>query len=362
MNCQKTAFYLTALAIILSTFQTSSAQVVYRVEINAIKKQVKYGDPIFVNLKLRFETPRVSKETGKPSPYIRCDGLAFQVQHRSEDEASMLPFRMLPRFKLHDRKGLEYTTNVKIFCDLYQEKKKLIKKIIFDKPGAYTLTIFGAKRQGSNTLDILVEPSSLGEKALSLLADPKDFAFLMGGIYKSPERISHLQQVVRQCKGTLLAKWCAARLGLEYFKEFQKKHTSLEKFKAKHEQGQIQEPLFDQAHKYLSAGYELPDEFPIRDSVLGHLAETKFVDGNYKKAISLVDELRAKYPHGEYGRKARGWKEDLVELQEGELAQTSQPQVRSRRHVLPVLLVVAAGISLIGYLLLLRKKAISRSK
>ncbi|MCK4823764.1 hypothetical protein KA005_48875, partial [bacterium] len=327
MNCQKTALYLIAFTIILSMFQTSSAQDSFTIEINTPERQINYGDPLFVSLNLRFTQPRVSRKTGKPLSFTKYSGWVLRVQHADENQASLFPLRLPLRFTLIDANGLEYTTMVKVFCDLYEEKGKLIKKMILDKPGTYTLSIIGAKRQSSNTLDILVQPSSLNEKALSLLADPKDFTFLLGGVYKSPQTVSHLKEVVNQCEGTVLAKWAAARLGLEYFEEFHKKHPSFKDFKEQWEQGGIKEPLFSRALEYLSAGAELPDEFPIREKILYQLTRTEAIRGNYEKAFSLLDELGAKYPKGKYGKRSSSAKAELIELQKRELAQAPQPQV-----------------------------------
>jgi hypothetical protein len=238
---------------------------------------------------------------------------------------------------------------------------------MFDKPGTYTISVLASPQHISNELAIVVEQSSsLQNKALSLLSDPNDYAFMVFGSHeyanRRAERISHLRQVVEQCEGTLLAKWAASRLGLEYFQEFHKKHPSFVKFKAKHQEGQIEEPLFDQVRKYLSVGVELRDEFPIRENVLSKLVNIEFMDGNYEKAFSLLDELRTKYPDGEYGRKASRWKEELIELQKRELAQAPQPRVSGWSRSLPFILVIAAGIVLTGLILVLKKKAGSRGK
>jgi len=371
MNCRETIFCLILSSNILLMFQTSIAQESFSMEINTAKRQINYADPLFVNLNLRFTQSRISERTGKPLPFAEYSGWVLRVQHANEKHVSEFPLRLPLRFTLKDANGLEYVTTFMVFCDLHSERKKLIKNMIFNKPGAYTFSVMDAKKRSSNTLDILVEPSDLGQKALSILSDPNDFTFLLGGVYEKSERsrvITHLKNVVVQCDGAVLAQMASARLGLEYFKEFNKKHPSLEKFKSKLEQGQIQELLFDQAHKYLSAGYALPDELPIRDSVLGHLVETEFINGNYKKAISLVDELRTKYPDGEYGRKASMWKEELVELQElqeRELGQSTKPPLgqSQRRIALPVVVAaVAVGIALIGLILVLKKRLRSRSK
>ena len=362
MNCRETIFCLILSTSILLMFQTSRAQDSFTIEINTPERQINYGDPLFVSLNLRFTQPRVSPKTGKPLPFTKYSGWVLRVQHADENQAALFPLRLPLRFTLKDANGLEYTTMVKVFCDLYEEKGKLVKKMIFDKPGAYSLTILRGKKEVSNTLDIVVEPSGLGEKALSLLADPKDFTFLLGGVYKSPQTVSHLKEVVNQCEGTVLAKWAAARLGLEYFEEFHKKYPSFKDFKEQWEQGGIKEPLFSRASEYLAKGAGLPDEFPICEKVLYQLSRTEYIEGNYEKAFLLLDELRTKYPDGEYGRKASGWREELIELQRRELAQAPQPRVSGWSRLLPLFLVIAAGIFLIAYLLVVKKKASSRGK
>ena len=361
MSCQKGVFCLAAVTVILLTSQSGETQEGYSIEISTAQKRTEYGSPIVLSLRLVYQQPQMWRVTGKTRQVVSLDLLDLQVQ-QSETEETRL-FRLWKTvFHLQGTKGLEYTGKVVLWCHVHEERGKLIKRMIFDKPGAYTFSVMDAKKRSSNTLDILMEPSDLGQKALSLLTDPKDIAFLIGGVYKSPESVSRLEEVVNQCEGILLAKWAASRLGIEYFKEFQKKHPSFEKFKALRDKGKLKEPLFDQVRKYLSAGAELPDEFSVRENVVFKLFNMEFLDGNYEKAFSLLDELRTKYPDGEYGRKASGLKEKLIELQKRELAQAPRPRVNGWSRLLPLFLVIAAGIVLIGLILVLKKKASSRGK
>ena len=361
MSCQKGVFCLAAVTVILLTSQSGETQEGYSIEISTAQKQTEYGSPIVLSLRLVYQQPQMWRVTGKTRQVVSLDSLDLQVQ-QSETEETRL-FRLWKTvFHLQGTKGLEYTGKVVLWCHVHEERGKLIKRMIFDKPGAYTFSVMDAKKRSSNTLDILMEPSDLGQKALSLLTDPKDIAFLIGGVYKSPESVSRLEEVVNQCEGILLAKWAASRLGLEYFQEFHKKHPSFKDFKEQWEQGGIKEPLFSRASEYLAKGAGLPDEFPIRENVVAKLVNIEFMDGNYEKAFSLLDELRTKYPDGEYGRKAAGGKEELIELQRRELAQASQPRVRGWSGLLTLFLVIAAGIFLIAYLLVLKKKASSRGK
>lgn len=321
MNCQKVIFCLTAVTVfLLTTYQTSEAQECYSIEISTAQKRIEYGSPIVLTLRLVYQQPRMWRVTGKPRQVVSLDWLDLQAQ-QSETEETRL-FRLgRTVFHLQGTKGLEYTGKVILWCHVHEERGKLIKRMIFDKPGAYSVTIMRGENEISNTLDILVEPSSLGEKALSLLTDPKDFAFLIGGIYKSPKAVLHFKEVVNQCEGTLLAKWAAARLGIEYFKEFHKKHPSFEKFKVIRQQAKVEEPVFDQARMYLAVGAGLPDEFPIREKVLYYLFITEYIEGNYEKAFSLLDELGAKYPKGKYGKRASRRKAKLQRIQKREEGQ-----------------------------------------
>jgi len=332
------------------------------IEISTERSSIKVGEPLIMKLTYKFDKPQISPRTNEVLNNISLDirDAFFHVKGGDVDRLPRYPL-FLPDLKLQGTQGLEYSGHFVVLYDLWK------KKLMFDKPGTYTISVLASPQHISNELAIVVEASSsLQNKALSLLSDPNDYAFMVFGSHeyanRRAERISHLRQVVEQCEGTLLAKWAASRLGLEYFQEFHKKHPSFVKFKAKHQEGQIEEPLFDQVRKYLSVGVELRDEFPIRENVLSKLVNIEFMDGNYEKAFSLLDELRTKYPDGEYGRKASRWKEELVELQKRELAQAPQPRVGGWSRSLPFFLVIAAGIVLIGLILFLKKKASSRGK
>ncbi|NLW85015.1 MAG: hypothetical protein GXY41_11540 [Phycisphaerae bacterium] len=164
---------------------------------------------------------------------------------------------------------------------------------------------------------------------MSLISDPNDYFFLGFGSRvhgeKHSETILHLEEVVRRCPETVLAKWCEARLGLEYFKDFEKKHRSIMRFRSAKTQGQIQEPLFDKAHLYLTKGAALPDDFPIREEVLLQLGVAEFINNDLIKANSILDELATKYPNSEYGKQAVKAKAELQEIQHRESVQPKDP-------------------------------------
>lgn len=298
--------------------QVSVAMDKFTMEISTQRKDIEIGEPLLVKVNLIFEHPQISTLTKKLSTSIETDVWTLQVQH-SDDEPSLYPLVLPVRLNLQDTEGLAYEGVIEVFCHLYREKKVLSKKIIFEKQGSYIFGIVGSKKQQkSNFLDISVKPSILGEKALSFLTDPEDFAFLEGGICKNPKTVSHLEEVVNHCKNTMLARRSSARLGLEYFKDFQKKHKSFEKFKEKLKSSEIEKPLFDKAVAGLTNGVELPDDFPIRAELLEKLAIIEYMKNNYIKANSHLDELISKYPKGKYGKKAIEHKKELLELQKKE--------------------------------------------
>ena len=155
---------------------------------------------------------------------------------------------------------------------------------------------------------------------LSLLSDPNDFAFFSYGTYGSgdyfrnrPDRIQYLKKVVDEFEDTVLAQMIAAQIGVESSIQFQ--DTSYMFYDEERQKDLLDGSLFKQAHKYLTIGDKLPDEFPIREEVLKELGIAEFVKGNHEKAFALLDELSNKYPKGEHGRKASKGKQELIELQ-----------------------------------------------
>jgi len=305
--------------ILLCILYYSSAEADYpkEVEISSKYKQINAGQPLIIILTYKFEQPQLSARSGE---ILTSMSPKANVQVKKNGEVIFDPgYWYLGQYGLHlqDNKGLTYSGNFILFYDSFK------KGLIFDTPGIYTIFIRITREMISKPLEITVTSASQSEKkVLSLLSDPNDYNFLLRGgdkhLKKHPERISNLKQVIDQFEGNLLAKMGAAHLGLEYFEEFHKKHPSFEKFKVLRSKGEIKEPLFDQASKYLVTGATLPDEFPIREDVLKQLMRIKYMDGNYAEAISIIDEVRAKYPKGKYGRKATKWKEELLELKKRE--------------------------------------------
>ena len=298
-----------------SNLMLNANEIPSTIEIDSRQKSIRVGAPLLLKLVYKYDEQKISSVTGEISEEI-IHYAYLKIEHHegsfSTDRFPIFPIELL----LQDTQGLEYSGQ---FVFFYHPGEK---RLLFPKPGTYRVTIRGWTKV-SNPLNITVKPTlELHKRALSLLSDPNDYSFLEFGTHefkeKRSERISHLKKVVEQREGAVLAKWAAARLGLEYFEGFHNKHPSFQKFKALRKKNKVKDPLFEQARKYLEIGAKLPDEFPIREDILRQLTRIEYMDGNDKKAFSLIDELGTKYPKGKYGRKASEWKEELLELQKRE--------------------------------------------
>lgn len=311
---KKLQLVIAVMSLVLSTAVTSQAKP-SQIEISSKNTLLQVGDPLTLRLVYKHEKPLIRPATGEivqSFPHYAH----LKVEH-SESRFSMNRFPIFPTdLTLKDNLGLEYDGQ---FVSLYHRGEK---RILFPVPGTYTVTVRGYTMI-SNSLTITVGPASeLQKRAFSSLSDPNDYSFLEYGAHEDPNkrslRISRLRQVVEQCEGTIYAKWAAARLGLEYFEDFHRKHPSFIKFKAELQKNQVVEPLFDKAHMYLTLGAKLPDEFPIREKVLYQLGRTEVIKDNYKKAFSMLDELAAKYPKGKYGKRASRAKQELQRVKKRE--------------------------------------------
>jgi hypothetical protein len=327
-----------------------------RIEISSKYTSIQIGEPLIFELVYIYEEPLITQANGKIKENFIHHAYLKIEHHEGKFLTDSFPIYPM-ELKLQDKPGLKYSGQ---FVFLYHPSEN---RLLFPVPGTYTVTVRGYTKT-SNPLNISVKPLlKLQKRALSFLSDPNDYRFLEYGSHEDPEkrieRVSHLKQVVEQCQGTLLSKWAAARLGLEYFKDFHKKHSSFQKFKTELQESKVKEPLFDQAYKYLSAGYALPGEFPVREQVLYELSVTEYIKDNYEKAFSLLDELSATYPTGKYGKRASSGKAELQELQERDLGQSTKPTLgqASSRAALPVVVAaIAVGIALIGLILIFKKK------
>jgi hypothetical protein len=268
-------------------------------EISASRTHIKVGEPLLISLTYSYQEPRISEVTKKISTLVWLRNFRLRVQDVN-DNASQKTFGLMPiRLTLQGTEGLEYKGTFNVF---YDDSVGLV----FEQPGTYNVQILSPSgKLSSNSIEIVVEPpSEAEEKALSFFAGVEDFAFMMGGIFKSPTTVSHLEQVAEKCGDTMLGKWSAARLGIEEYNEWEDKYRDESKqFIFRYRRGEIKEPLFEKSYVHLIKAMELPDEFPIRQEVLYHLIGVELIKGNNAAVLAYANELSQKYPKGEFGKR-----------------------------------------------------------
>ncbi len=307
------------------------------------RSEIRVGEPLVVKLTYRFEQPQLvaQKLRDKPaagpariSKTMPMDALFGVAPVGSEaSEPVYHPIMSEGPLRTKDERGLQYEGHFVVFDDLHKDK------ILFNSPGSYRLQVVVARGLVSNELIIQVAPASdLETKALSILAGRADRGFVQTGKRDKTDKAqaARLERIVKECEGTLLAKFIAARLGLERVAQFQKKYPGEKafwEFKARKHRGEVSEPLFDDAIRYLRLGKALPDEFPVREAVLVNLVGLEAVEDRWEVAEALLDELGTKYPCGKYGRKAARTKAELLKLKRDVPQQFgNQPDVPSAQH------------------------------
>jgi hypothetical protein len=298
-----------------------------------------------------FAQPQVLP--GEDVPLNRV-GLDANVRIKKNNEEVLCEYeRVGPDLYLQGEEGITYSGRSLLFYSYSR------KKLIFDGVETYGITV-RKRTKTSNRLDITVSPASARQKTfLSLLSDPKDYAFLQGGAAVDPQRLKHLEQVVEECAGTPEAAWAAARLGLEYFQRFHRKHPSFERFKDQYQSGQVEEPLFEKASKYLRIGAELPKAFPIRAKVLRDWGRIQMTEGDFQEALATLEELNTEYKDTEYGIKAAKWKDEVFEVQRRESAPLAESAPSHTFLLLSLGIVAGAAVILAVYL---AKRHAARSK
>jgi hypothetical protein len=119
----------------------------------------------------------------------------------------------------------------------------------------------------------------------------------------------------------------------------------------------VNEPLVEEAQASLSEAYELPSEFPVRETVLSHLATAEVIGGNYTKAFLLLDELAAEYPQGEYGSRATRMKAEFTSLMDSVSREPGEPRFPSLRLWVLISMIGVIGMVLSSAVLIARKRA-----
>jgi|GEM_PF-1245399 len=325
MRCYRFILKFILFAVIVFTYETVSADCERQILFEPNNLVIEYGAPLGITLKLMLCEPSIFPPTGKPRQAFRFQGPSLQVKDVNTGKTTVFHYDMGLKFYLENFEGLKYKTNLVIWFGEAWENREVAKRIVFDKPGTYSLSFCMKDRTLSNTLIVKVKDSPSGKKALSILKEPNDITFLTTGLCESPDTISTLEELVKRCQGTVLAKWAAARLGLTYFEEFQRRQPSFKKAAELYKQGRLEDGSFKAAYSYLRQATELPDEFPIRSEALGELVELLCVTGELDDALKLSGELVNKYPHTEHGKKARLWEKELAELGQAEQIRQAAP-------------------------------------
>ena len=308
---------LTVLVMVIPLAEPLFASGEYTIEISTTQPRFKVGEPLLLDLAHRYQQPQMWRRTGEIAPSVRTDMIRLQIQRNGvqEPETKIMPARLLAE----GTEGRRYTARLIVFYD------DVHARIVFDEPGTYTIHLPEGSKV-SNVLRIEVDPASaLEQKGLTILSDLRDIRFLIAGAAEKSTkaaRMSTLKKVVEQCGSTVLARWASARLGLERFAEFEKKHRSFDKFKELRKSGAVAEPLFTEASAYLEMARRLPGGFPIRQEVLGKLVLIAYIEDDYDKGLSLAEELITKYPERGYGKKAVGWRDDFRQLKKGKSAES----------------------------------------
>ncbi len=296
---------------IFVVFEFSGVVKAAKITITAKNNTIKIGEPLILDVTYTFSTPQLNSSSGEIATSIVYENLLLQVENMAKDEEKMIYIPKISIFQ-NDSQGLIYSGEVFIW---YNTKES---SIAFDSVGLYLITLLADQKLMSNALSLMVIAASVEEQqALSELSDPNDCVFLCYGVSKKsqkPKRYAALDYIVEEYPTTLIAKWSAARLGLEYFRGLQQKYPSNEKFRKLLRQDQMQEPLFVKAYQYLVQGAFLPDDFPIRREVLLDLSVAEFIKDDFAKATTFLDELATKYPNSEYGKRAVEAKNELKEL------------------------------------------------
>ncbi|MDH7600463.1 MAG: hypothetical protein QHH07_12665 [Sedimentisphaerales bacterium] len=141
---------------------------------------------------------------------------------------------------------------------------------------------------------VVTQPGPSEKQALSILSEPNDLVFVVSGLCNTPRTVAKLEQVVEKCKGSIIARLCAARLGIETCRQLEKMAEQGQVVSAK--SSTVVNGLAKRANGFLAMAAGLPDEFPIREEVMYSYGEIQALLGNLEQVVSICEETLAKYP------------------------------------------------------------------
>jgi hypothetical protein len=300
----------------------------YTTEISSPTKLIGVKEPIIIKITHRFKNPQFSSSKGKILPSVPNEEFILiemkdknwqpkfsrAKKIRSDAGTEYFMYPLFSQLVLEDSKGL-------IYSNYFVFQYNLIKNdYIFPEPGKYKILVPPTQGIPSdiNALEIEVQPSALPYSSSSILTNKYDYDFLAGllsQIFEDPNyrigALERLESLVKQNQSTLLEKWAAARLGLEYYREYDDNRV-----KALQEKKECPTELLDKAEGFLIKSTSLPDDFPERQVVYLRLAEISMRKNEFTKATGYLDEIKSKYPNGAVGAMVERRKEEIIKLQE----------------------------------------------
>ena len=308
------------------------------IHISSEKDTIAISEPLIFKMTYRFDRPQISTRTGKILDAVLPQAMVLiEIKDKDFVWLSRSTYVDENTIFVDDKKNKYYRYPIEGTGLVLQDDSGVIYSgyfslfhnrakpgLIFDTTDTYTIMVVMDK-VFSNELSIQVVDKQDKDIKHCILSDPNDYVFLIAGdsqifcnqTYRS--RISsRLKTLIGHNPNAILSQWASCRIGLEYFKEFDKKHGDFEKFKKKYKAGEIQEPLLDQAITYMNIGLQLPEDFPLRQELLHNLSMLEYIKDNYDRSFSLLDELKNKYPKSKYGRQAEGTKQELLKMQQRE--------------------------------------------
>ena len=295
-------------------------------EITALNPEIRIGGPLIIKVRYRLAEPCVDVETGQIRGGIRAVAWPlFEVKDRDRAWISGYPDAELlkPDGQEAEYYGLSQLYPAGAGMEDANELWYSVHHVIgynrwkggpiFDQPGPYKVCIMTQEALWSNIIEVRVSAEIAQEECV--LPDSNTYNFLVGVDERSQvcraKMMSHLEALVEECPDSVLAKWAAARLGLECFDDADK-----QKYKARREKRTVDVAIWENARRHLEKGWQLPDDFFIRYAVLGRLVEIEYAREDYSKALLYVDELLAKYPKGRHGKKAAKYRKEILRLRD----------------------------------------------
>lgn len=294
------------------------------IKVSVFDNRVRFADPVLLRVTLTYEVAPALRVMSAPLLYLPVEDLDLRVRRISGPNPSDAEYRFWrTRFAREDEKGLRSGANLTLWYRTRKGAKD--PEIVFGTSGRYEIAFVDREDHLlSNTVRVAVEPSAIGERVLTQIAEPNDLKFLADGVLENPRAVAHLEEIVEQAQGTVLGRTAAARLGLTYFERFHREHSSFERFAGEYRRG-ARDTLFEKAREFLSIGAGLSIPFPIREEVLYRLSVIRFIEGDYDAAASLFAEMGRQFPQGKYGRRAAEAQAELSALR-SRLSEPNDPR------------------------------------